>query len=450
VRFTLLQTVRAYARQQLEGSEEREAVHGRHATYFLALAERHPSHDGERRQNPLLLEVSRDDLRGALRWAAAQPDPDLELRLAAALWHFWLVRGPAAEGRACLEAALCRADQAAPALRQRLLLGAGILNARDGDVGRAIERLRSAHAIAQASGDSHGVAHALAWLGQVAWLHDVPEIVTELSEAVTECRRQADARTFSFLLTSVGMLYQRLDQREHAVTAFSEAFTIARAEGDTHGLAVLAWRLALIAHAEGNDVRAVELMRQALAINRGSNDPTAVTRLVATAVRLAMANGDGHERVARLCVEGQHHAALHQVPMPPQERATDECIADALRSTLGPAAFERLRSQAGDTSLDELVEEALALLELDTPTRRSGVPLVAVPWRRVALSARELEVLRLVARGRRNAEIAKDLVITARTARFHVASILKKLGASNRTQAVALARDARLFETPAD
>jgi DNA-binding NarL/FixJ family response regulator len=246
------------------------------------------------------------------------------------------------------------------------------------------------------------------------------------------------------------MLYQRLDQREHAVTAFSEAFTIAQGEGDTHGLAVLAWRLALIAHTEGNDVRAVELMRQALAISRGSNDPTAVTRLVATAVRLAMANGDGHERVARLCVEGQHHAALHQVPMPPQERATDECIADALRSTLGPAAFERLRSQAGDTSLDELVEEALALLELDTPTRRSGVPLVAVPWRRVALSARELEVLRLVARGRRNAEIAKDLVITARTARFHVASILKKLGASNRTQAVALARDARLFETPAD
>jgi DNA-binding CsgD family transcriptional regulator len=112
--------------------------------------------------------------------------------------------------------------------------------------------------------------------------------------------------------------------------------------------------------------------------------------------------------------------------------------------------LERLRSQAGDTSLDELVEEALALLELDTPTRRSGVPLVAVPWRRVALSARELEVLRLVARGRRNAEIAKDLVITARTARFHVASILKKLGASNRTHAVALARDARLFEAPAD
>jgi DNA-binding NarL/FixJ family response regulator len=163
-----------------------------------------------------------------------------------------------------------------------------------------------------------------------------------------------------------------------------------------------------------------------------------------------MANGDGHERVARLYVEGQHHAALFQVPMPPQERATDEYIAEVLRSTVGPAAFERLRSQAGDTSLDQLVEEALALLEVETSTQRRGVPLVAVPWRRVALSAREMEVLRLVARGRRNAEIAKELVITARTARFHVASILKKLGASNRTQAVALARDARLFEAAAD
>ena len=50
-----------------------------------------------------------------------------------------------------------------------------------------------------------------------------------------------------------------------------------------------------------------------------------------------------------------------------------------------------------------------------------------------AAATRELEVLRLIARGHRNAEIAEELVITIRTARFHVSSILKTLGASNRT-----------------
>ena len=57
------------------------------------------------------------------------------------------------------------------------------------------------------------------------------------------------------------------------------------------------------------------------------------------------------------------------------------------------------------------------------------------------LSPREREVLRLVAGGRSNKEIAAALHITERTVKFHVTSIFNKLGAENRTQAVALARE---------
>lgn len=56
-----------------------------------------------------------------------------------------------------------------------------------------------------------------------------------------------------------------------------------------------------------------------------------------------------------------------------------------------------------------------------------------------SLTEREAEVLRLMAQGFANKEIAAELVITERTVKFHVSSILGKLGADNRTEAVAIA-----------
>jgi DNA-binding NarL/FixJ family response regulator len=89
----------------------------------------------------------------------------------------------------------------------------------------------------------------------------------------------------------------------------------------------------------------------------------------------------------------------------------------------------------------EQIERAIAAVAsgeqfVDPRIKRSELP---------RLSERERDVLSLVAAGDSNKEIAKKLRITERTAKFHVTSILNKLGADNRAGAVAIAAERRLI-----
>jgi len=109
------------------------------------------------------------------------------------------------------------------------------------------------------------------------------------------------------------------------------------------------------------------------------------------------------------------------------------------------AAGERLRRAAplaAQLGARPLAEAITSLAQ------RAGVALSAKTSTgpgRLGLTDRELEVLRLVAAGRTNRDIAADLFISAKTASVHVSNIMAKLGAANRTQAVAIAQSRGLF-----
>jgi DNA-binding NarL/FixJ family response regulator len=99
--------------------------------------------------------------------------------------------------------------------------------------------------------------------------------------------------------------------------------------------------------------------------------------------------------------------------------------------------FQAIRVVHGGGSLLQPVVAARLLRQV------SGAAASALPE---PLTERELEVLRQLAKGRQNKEIATELWISERTVKFHVSAILAKLGVGNRTEAVGKAAQLGLIE----
>jgi DNA-binding CsgD family transcriptional regulator len=136
VRYRLLETTRVYAAEHLRAAGEAAAAGARHASWFLALAERSAAGIAGPAQDAWLdgVEAEYENYRAVLRRAVETGDAATGLRLAVALWRYWELRGRAEEGRAWLERLLRLPGAAADGdLRADALDAAGGLAGALGD-----------------------------------------------------------------------------------------------------------------------------------------------------------------------------------------------------------------------------------------------------------------------------------------------------------------------------
>jgi DNA-binding NarL/FixJ family response regulator len=157
---------------------------------------------------------------------------------------------------------------------------------------------------------------------------------------------------------------------------------------------------------------------------------------------LEMPEADGVQALEQLRKLGQSVRAVVFTAFDTDERILSALRAGAKGYLLKGAPREELFNavrvvHAGGSLLQPVV--ASRLLERFS----EAVPLMAAPEQ---LTPRELEVLAWVAQGHPNKEIAERLAISQRTVKLHVSSIMGKLGAANRTEAVALAVQHGLIE----
>lgn len=126
---------------------------------------------------------------------------------------------------------------------------------------------------------------------------------------------------------------------------------------------------------------------------------------------------------------------------PPTQDAFDRALVDLYRESFGYAVDRALLLDRFEALREELAEDPFGagpgLGVLTSPTVAPPAPSAPVDREEANLSRREREVLDLLGEGCSSATIARRLVISESTVKTHVKGILRKLGASNRTEAVA-------------
>ncbi|HMN98507.1 MAG TPA: response regulator transcription factor [Miltoncostaeaceae bacterium] len=148
---------------------------------------------------------------------------------------------------------------------------------------------------------------------------------------------------------------------------------------------------------------------------------------------------DGIEATRRLAADGAGPRVLMLTTFDQNEYVYEAMKAGASGFLLKDVRREELVGAVRTVAAgDAMLAPALTRRLIEDFVRRP-LPGAAAPDALGELTERELEVVRLVARGRSNAEIASDLVVSEATVKTHVARVLSKLGLRDRIQVVVLA-----------
>jgi tetratricopeptide (TPR) repeat protein len=274
-RYSLLETVQQYAREQLLTVGEEKDLRDRHLHWGLAQAEAAAPDLMGLGQVTWLARLDRehDNLRAALAWARESDAGEQALRLAGALWRFWAVRGYHAEGRRWLEAALANAGTVPTAVHATALNGAGNLAWQQGDYARATVLHEEALALRRTLGDTRGIAGSLGNLGTVAYRQgDYRRAAALYEEALVRHRQLEDRWGIAADLNNLAMVaYQRGDYAR-AAALYEEGLSLQHELQDRKGVAGSLGNLGLVVSRQGDHGRAVALQEEALALQRALGD----------------------------------------------------------------------------------------------------------------------------------------------------------------------------------
>jgi predicted ATPase/DNA-binding CsgD family transcriptional regulator len=469
-RYRLLETVRQYAAGRLDalGPAAAEAARIAHRDYYLVLAEAAAPQLVAADQAEWLdrLDAELGNLRAAIAFSLTQADPEPGLRLAASLRVFWRTRGYATEGADALRAFLdAPAAREATLPRARALAAAAYLLTNTGYFAIAADYSEEALAIARAAGDDYLVASLLeqrAWamvrqgqpgaalpliesgLGLVRGLGE-PHLTGRLmagrahatyvqgdhtgaardaTEAVRLSRQAGDPQQVGQILGNLGNYELSAGDLDAARRHLAESLDIARALHNRDGIVYETFNLGLAEYLGGSPAAAEALFAESFNLARRTRKRSQVAYAL---IGLALAGHGGADPAWSARLHGAADQALADLgyALEPLEGRLADLDRQRLRAVMGAEAFEA--EYAAGRALD--LDRVMAMLGRTD----AGVSGAAAS----VLTPRELDVLKLVAQGLSNPDIARRLVLSEHTVHRHLANILRKLALSSRAAAAA-------------
>jgi predicted ATPase len=354
-RFELLETVRAYAEEQLAASGEEDAIRDRHAACYrgLALAAGSGLLGADQPEWLDHLEVEHDNLGAALRRMRQRDEIEDIADTCFALWPFWLIRGHLMEGQVWVDEALGLPGLLSDSGRAKLLCTSGAMLQMRGGWDQAARRLHEATATARQAGDMPTLATTLGMQGYLAVIQGQARLGrTILEEAETLSRRLGDL--FGATLAAAG---KAVVSRRHLADADR---LLAECEAEMRALR-LPWSLAMTLTMHGwvallleRYALAQDLLREAVVVLGRLQDLPALmhglTLLADAAVRQSRPEQAAHLYGAADLLAERSGAKL----FPFYQAFSEGCRASAAEQ-IGSNAFEALGLQGRALPVDALV-----------------------------------------------------------------------------------------------
>ncbi|MEN3341670.1 MAG: hypothetical protein V7644_1074 [Actinomycetota bacterium] len=361
-RFTMLETLREYARERLQAAGEAPSLDREHARYFSRMLGEFASRlDGPAHvEGVRALRADFENARASVIWALESGDAELALSLANGMAGFAVVGVYVPEARAWLATAL-EQSEGSLTLRSLALFAIGWLAYTAGELGEAMRAAEESVALARAAHDAAAATRGLNLLSNVhVGAGELDRAQAACEEALEIARMLGDEKWVALAATNSGNIALNRGDLGLAEKLFAEFLAAARRRQDRRSVAGGLTNLALL-HATAGLTREAEAENhEALTLFREvDSSPGSVYGLEITA---ALASTRDAELAAQLL--GAAGAACGRIRFrlePFEQRLHDRTVAD-LRARLGDKRFTTLFAQGQQLGLEQAVDTALAYL----------------------------------------------------------------------------------------